>query len=260
MDFDDPMLERGYSGSRAYGQSKLAQITTGFELADRARPERGHGDEPAPLDLHADEDGARGARAARSTRSRTASRRPSRLAVDPELEGVTGRFYDRQRESRADPQASDARAAPAALGAVARARSASPSRRSRPAPAPGTPRGSGRTARRRRAARCRRAARRATAPPQAGPASARIVRSGSSAAPRTCLEAPAPDLQPRTDRHPAGGRRPPRTRRAGTASSSAITNASGPRSASPPGNGARLPHAPSPMTSGSSSCPHAVSS
>ena len=38
MDFDDPMLERGYSGSRAYGQSKLAQITTGFELASRLDP------------------------------------------------------------------------------------------------------------------------------------------------------------------------------------------------------------------------------
>src|SRR3954464_1061682 len=38
MDFDDPMLERGYSGTRAYGQSKLAQITTGFELADRLDP------------------------------------------------------------------------------------------------------------------------------------------------------------------------------------------------------------------------------
>src|SRR4051795_10244647 len=39
MDFDDPMLERGYSGSRAYGQSKLAQITTGFELAERLDPD-----------------------------------------------------------------------------------------------------------------------------------------------------------------------------------------------------------------------------
>ena len=30
-----------------------------------------------------------------------------RLAIDPELEGVTGRFYDREHESAADPQASD---------------------------------------------------------------------------------------------------------------------------------------------------------
>ena len=38
IDFDDPMIEQGYSGSRAYGQSKLAQITTGFELAERLDP------------------------------------------------------------------------------------------------------------------------------------------------------------------------------------------------------------------------------
>jgi hypothetical protein len=30
---DNLMIEHGYSGSRAYGQSKLAQIMAGFELA-----------------------------------------------------------------------------------------------------------------------------------------------------------------------------------------------------------------------------------
>ena len=35
VDFDDVQLERDYDGGRAYAQSKLAQITTGFELADR---------------------------------------------------------------------------------------------------------------------------------------------------------------------------------------------------------------------------------
>src|SRR5258705_1149765 len=35
MDFDDVMLRRAYSGGRAYSQSKLAQITSGFELAAR---------------------------------------------------------------------------------------------------------------------------------------------------------------------------------------------------------------------------------
>lgn len=34
IDFDDVMLERGYSGSRAYGQSKLAQILFTFDLAE----------------------------------------------------------------------------------------------------------------------------------------------------------------------------------------------------------------------------------
>src|SRR5690606_31814406 len=33
IDFDDVMLEHGYSGSRAYGQSKLAQIMHAFDLA-----------------------------------------------------------------------------------------------------------------------------------------------------------------------------------------------------------------------------------
>ena len=35
MDFADPHLERGYSTGRAYGQSKLAQITFTMTLADR---------------------------------------------------------------------------------------------------------------------------------------------------------------------------------------------------------------------------------
>lgn len=34
IDFDDPMLERGYSGGRAYAQSKLAQIVFSMDLAD----------------------------------------------------------------------------------------------------------------------------------------------------------------------------------------------------------------------------------
>jgi NAD(P)-dependent dehydrogenase (short-subunit alcohol dehydrogenase family) len=35
LDFDDLMLERGYSGGRAYGQSKLAQIMHAIDLAAR---------------------------------------------------------------------------------------------------------------------------------------------------------------------------------------------------------------------------------
>ena len=35
IDFDDPQIEQGYDGTRAYGQSKLAQITWGMELAER---------------------------------------------------------------------------------------------------------------------------------------------------------------------------------------------------------------------------------
>jgi NAD(P)-dependent dehydrogenase (short-subunit alcohol dehydrogenase family) len=35
IDFDDVMLTRGYSGTRAYAQSKLAQIMHAFDLAER---------------------------------------------------------------------------------------------------------------------------------------------------------------------------------------------------------------------------------
>ena len=38
IDFDDPMLERGYEGFHAYAQSKLAQIMFTFELAERLNP------------------------------------------------------------------------------------------------------------------------------------------------------------------------------------------------------------------------------
>ena len=36
IDFDDVMLERAYDGTRAYCQSKLAQMMFTFDLADRA--------------------------------------------------------------------------------------------------------------------------------------------------------------------------------------------------------------------------------
>jgi NAD(P)-dependent dehydrogenase (short-subunit alcohol dehydrogenase family) len=106
MDFDDPMLERGYSGSRAYGQSKLAQITTGLELAERLDPAEVtvtslHPSTYMPTKMVLE---ARGSSVDTLEAGVAAT---SRLAVDPELAGVTGRFYDRQHETEPDPQASD---------------------------------------------------------------------------------------------------------------------------------------------------------
>ena len=106
MDFDDPQLERGYGGTRAYGQSKLAQITTGFELAERLDPGEVtvtslHPSTYMPTKMVLEERG----QSVDSLEDGVAA--TVRLAVDPELEGVTGRFYDRERESAADPQASD---------------------------------------------------------------------------------------------------------------------------------------------------------
>ncbi|MGI8749508.1 MAG: SDR family NAD(P)-dependent oxidoreductase [Thermoleophilaceae bacterium] len=106
IDFDDPMIERGYDGSRAYSQSKLAQISWGLELAERLEG----GDvtvnslHPAtymPTKIVMDELG-------RSMDTLEAGVEATvRLITSPELEGVTGRFFDRQREAEAHSQAYD---------------------------------------------------------------------------------------------------------------------------------------------------------
>ena len=106
IDFDDPMLERSYSGTRAYAQSKLAQITTGFALAERLNPKEVtvtslHPSTYMPTKIVLEELG----RSADPLEDGVAA--TVRLAVDPDLEGVTGHFYDRDAEAAAHPQADD---------------------------------------------------------------------------------------------------------------------------------------------------------
>ncbi len=108
LDFDDPMLERSYyEGRRAYAQSKLAQITFVNDLAARLGPDPGvtvNAIHPAtfmPTKIVLDE---RGTSVDSLERGTTAT---LRLCVNPALDGVTGRFFDRESESRAEPQAYD---------------------------------------------------------------------------------------------------------------------------------------------------------
>ncbi|GAA0275123.1 SDR family NAD(P)-dependent oxidoreductase [Cryptosporangium japonicum] len=104
VDFDDPMIERGYTGLRAYGQSKLAQIMAGFELAGRvdATEVTVNSLHPATLMPTKMVPGHRSV-----DRLETGVAATVRLATSDELTHVTGKFYDRQRETRADPQAYD---------------------------------------------------------------------------------------------------------------------------------------------------------
>ena len=113
IDFDDIMITRGYSGSRAYGQSKLAQIMSGFELASRvpAAEVTVNSLHPAtymPTKMVLLEVGRQ------VDTLETGVTATRRLVSDPALAGVTGRFYDRTREAKASPQAYDG-AARAAL-------------------------------------------------------------------------------------------------------------------------------------------------
>lgn len=102
LDFDDLMLRRDYSGWRAYTQSKLAQILDAFDLADELDPAVVTATAlhpatymptkivPSPISTIAEGVAA-----------------TARLAVDPELAGVTGRYYNGVREAEPDPQADD---------------------------------------------------------------------------------------------------------------------------------------------------------
>ena len=106
LDFEDPMLERGYDGSRAYGQSKLAQITFSNELAERLDPAEVtvtslHPATYMPTKMVLEQIG-------RSVDTLEEGVEATvRLALSEELEGVSGRFFDRQSEARAHAQAYD---------------------------------------------------------------------------------------------------------------------------------------------------------
>ena len=112
IDFDDVMIERGWSGSRAYGQSKLAQIMFTFELAERLTQAGGakptvNAIHPATLmetKMVRDHIGR-----ARTTVAEGVEAL-SRLVASDEVEGTTGRFFDGLEESSVDPQAYDAEA------------------------------------------------------------------------------------------------------------------------------------------------------
>jgi NAD(P)-dependent dehydrogenase (short-subunit alcohol dehydrogenase family) len=105
IDFDDVMLERGYSGIRAYCQSKLAQILSTLELAEELR---GTGVTvnalhpatymPTKIVEHPMSTLEEGVEAT------------VRLVVDATLAGTSGRYFRGLAEARADNQAYQAEA------------------------------------------------------------------------------------------------------------------------------------------------------
>jgi NAD(P)-dependent dehydrogenase (short-subunit alcohol dehydrogenase family) len=106
IDFDDPMIEHGYDPMRAYSQSKLAQISFTFELAERL------GDSDVTVNaLHPatlmDTKMVRDYFGRPRTSVDEGTEATLRLAIDPHLDGVTGRYFDGLRESRAHRQAYD---------------------------------------------------------------------------------------------------------------------------------------------------------
>jgi NAD(P)-dependent dehydrogenase (short-subunit alcohol dehydrogenase family) len=106
VDFDDPMLERGYDGYGAYAQSKLAQVLFTIELAERLRGRDITVNALHPATLM-------DTKMVRETFGRSRSsveegvEAALRLIEDPDLDHVSGQFFDGQSESAANEQAYD---------------------------------------------------------------------------------------------------------------------------------------------------------
>ena len=104
IDFDDPMIENGYSGGRSYGQSKLSQILHAFDLA-------------AELDGTGIKVNALHPATLMDTNMVLSAGVQPRSSVEDGLEAVmnlivpgdlgTGQYYNGTQESRANAQAYD---------------------------------------------------------------------------------------------------------------------------------------------------------
>jgi NAD(P)-dependent dehydrogenase (short-subunit alcohol dehydrogenase family) len=107
--FDDVMLEDGYDGVHAYCQSKLALVMLTFDLADELEGTGVtanclHPGTYMPTKM------VTGAGIDPVDSLESGVRATMRLVADPGLDGVSGRYFDRTAESRANAQAYDAEA------------------------------------------------------------------------------------------------------------------------------------------------------
>jgi len=106
LDFDDIMLEHGYSGTRAYGQSKLAVVMETFDLADALR-----GDHITVNALHpatyADTNMVHEAGVTPMSTVADGGESILWLATSPEVAATTGQFFNQRQPERADDQAYD---------------------------------------------------------------------------------------------------------------------------------------------------------
>jgi NAD(P)-dependent dehydrogenase (short-subunit alcohol dehydrogenase family) len=106
LDLDDLMFERGWESYPAYARSKLAQVLFTFELAERLaeRDVTANAVHPATM---MDTNMVRGGLGTPMSSVEEGVEATLRLVADPELDGVSGRFFAGTREAAADPQAYD---------------------------------------------------------------------------------------------------------------------------------------------------------
>lgn len=109
IDFNDVMLEQQYAGMQAYRQSKLALIMFTVELAGQLPPEEITVNSLHPGSL-LDTKMVRETFGEPMGSAQSGAEALVYLATSPDLAGVTGKYFDQQRESRANAQAYDAAA------------------------------------------------------------------------------------------------------------------------------------------------------
>jgi NAD(P)-dependent dehydrogenase (short-subunit alcohol dehydrogenase family) len=109
VNFDDPMLERGYDGMRAYAQSKLALVMFTFDLAGQLEGTGVTANCLHPATLMGTKMVFE-AFGSSSSDVQEGADATVYLAADPDLREVTGRYFEGQREVRAEEQAHDPKA------------------------------------------------------------------------------------------------------------------------------------------------------
>jgi NAD(P)-dependent dehydrogenase (short-subunit alcohol dehydrogenase family) len=115
IDFDDIRLNRGYSGGKAYGQSKLANVIFTYELARRLK-----GTGVTANCLHPGAvntnffNNVKGLFGILTWIGKPFLRTPAKgaetvvwLASSPEVEGVTGKYFFDRREKQSSPESYD---------------------------------------------------------------------------------------------------------------------------------------------------------
>jgi NAD(P)-dependent dehydrogenase (short-subunit alcohol dehydrogenase family) len=108
IDFDDVMLEHDYNGLRAYRQSKLALVMFTFDLAEELAGSSVTVNSLHPATLMntkmVSESSYFGSA---MTTVQQGADAVEYLATSPELEGVTGQYFDGKQRARANSQAYD---------------------------------------------------------------------------------------------------------------------------------------------------------
>ena len=106
LDFDDLMYGRDYNAYFAYARSKLAQVMFTIDLAERLRDRDITVNTLHPATFM-DTKMVTGSGGQPQSSVEEGVHAVLRLVADPELDGVSGRFFDGTRESSADGQAHD---------------------------------------------------------------------------------------------------------------------------------------------------------